>query len=106
MGAPIIAHLKKGNSTPTMRRMKPSPMTLGGVPMGVASPPMEAENDVISMSAVAKRGLSSTPPSRRSYRNARMLRPMANIMAVVAVFDIQAEVKAVTAPKANRMRLG
>ena len=66
MGAPIIVHLKNGNSTPTMRRMKPSPMTFGGVPMGVASPPIDAENDVISISAVAYRGLSSTPPSRRS----------------------------------------
>src|SRR5215203_6909445 len=32
--------------------------------------------------------------------------PMANIIAVVAVFEIQAEMKAVTAPKAKRRRLG
>ncbi len=35
-----------------------------------------------------------------------MLMPMANIMAVVAVLEIQAERKAVTAPKPNKMRLG
>jgi hypothetical protein len=32
--------------------------------------------------------------------------PMANIIAVVAVFEIHAEMKAVTAPKAKRMRAG
>jgi hypothetical protein len=31
---------------------------------------------------------------------------MANIMAVVAVLEIQADMQAVTAPKANRMRVG
>ena len=33
-------------------RMKPRPMTFGGVPMGVARPPTDAANDVISISAV------------------------------------------------------
>ena len=33
--------------------MNPSPITFGGVPTGVASPPIEAANDVISISAVA-----------------------------------------------------
>jgi hypothetical protein len=32
--------------------------------------------------------------------------PMANIMAVVAVLEIHAEINAVTAPKANKIRLG
>ena len=32
--------------------------------------------------------------------------PMANIIAVVAVLEIHAEIKAVTAPKANKIRLG
>jgi hypothetical protein len=53
MGVPIIAHLKKGNSTPMSWRMKPRPMTFGGVPMGVASPPMEAANEVINIRPVA-----------------------------------------------------
>src|SRR5215207_9478068 len=35
-----------------------------------------------------------------------MAMPMANIIAVVAVFEIHAEMKAVTAPKAKRMREG
>ena len=53
MGAPIMTHLKNGNSTPTMLRMNPKPITLGGVPIGVAKPPIEAANDVISIRPVA-----------------------------------------------------
>ena len=52
-GTPISIHWKNGTSTPSCTRMKPRPMTLGGVPTGVASPPIEAANDVISISAVA-----------------------------------------------------
>ena len=32
--------------------------------------------------------------------------PMANIIAVVAVFEIQPEINAVTAPNANKILLG
>lgn len=53
MGTPISIQRKKGISTPSWERMKPSPMTFGGVPTGVARPPIQAANDVISMSAVA-----------------------------------------------------
>ncbi len=50
-GTPMRHHLKNGISTPTSERMKPMPMTLGGVPTGVASPPTEAANEIISISA-------------------------------------------------------
>ena len=53
VGTPNSIHLKNGNSVPVSCRMNPRPMTLGGVPMGVASPPTEAAKDVISISAVA-----------------------------------------------------
>jgi hypothetical protein len=87
--------------------MKPMPMTLGGVPTGVARPPIDAANEVISISAVGKAGLRRIPVSRsESRRKARMARPMVNIIAVVAVFEIQAEIDAVTAPNANRIRRG
>ena len=33
--------------------MNPRPITFGGVPIGVASPPIEAANDVISINPVA-----------------------------------------------------
>ena len=38
--------------------------------------------------------------------NARIAIAIAYIMAVVAVFEIHAEMEAVTAPKAKRMRVG
>jgi hypothetical protein len=43
--------LKKGISTPAIERMKPMPMTFGGVPTGVASPPTDADHEIISISA-------------------------------------------------------
>jgi hypothetical protein len=52
-GTPISIQRKKGISTPSCERMKPSPIRLGGVPTGVARPPIEAANDVINMSPVA-----------------------------------------------------
>src|SRR5436305_1354408 len=82
-------------------------MMFGGVPIGVARPPMEAANEVISIRPVAYRRWIGLPPAcSLSNRKARIARPMANIIAVVAVLEIQAEMKAVTAPKANRMRPG
>ena len=49
----------------------------------------------------------ATPPARcLSNRKARIARPIVYIIAVVAVLEIQADMNAVTAPKANRMRLG
>lgn len=67
---PIIIHVKNGNSVPLSCLMKPSPITLGRVPIGVARPPMDAAKHVI---------------------------------AVVAVFDVHAEMDAVTAPKAKEL---
>ncbi len=52
IGTPISIQRKNPMSTPSWERMKPSPIRFGGVPTGVASPPMDAANDVISMSAL------------------------------------------------------
>jgi hypothetical protein len=52
-GTPIMHHLKNGNSIPSALRMYPNPMMFGGVPIGVASPPIDAEKLVISISPVA-----------------------------------------------------
>ena len=72
--------------------MKPRPIRLGGVPIGVASPPIDAANDVISMSAVAYcREMRGPPSFSCSKRKPRIDIPIANIMAVVAVLEIQAE---------------
>ena len=50
-GTPTRHHWKKGISIPSSERMKPIPMTLGGVPTGVASPPTDAAYEIISISA-------------------------------------------------------
>jgi hypothetical protein len=80
-------------------------MTLGGVPTGVARPPIEAANEVISISAVAYCGAIALRPSG-ARSAARIDNPIPNIMAVVAVLEIQPEIIAVTAPNANSIRLG
>ena len=43
-GMPTRHHSKKEMSTPSCWRIKPRPIRFGAVPIGVASPPMEAEN--------------------------------------------------------------
>jgi hypothetical protein len=45
-------------------------------------------------------------PRASPKKKARIDIPMPNIIAVVAVFEIQPDMKAVTAPYARRMRLG
>ncbi len=81
------------------------PIRLGGVPTGVASPPTDAANEVISMSAVAYRGsIRTSVPDVLSAP--RIERPIPNIIAVVAVLEIHAEMSAVARPKASRIRLG
>ena len=52
-GTPISNHWKNVISTPSWDRMKPMPIRFGGVPTGVASPPTEAANEVMSIKAVA-----------------------------------------------------
>src|SRR6186997_368538 len=103
-GTPISIHLRKLMSTPSWERMNPIPLTLGGVPTGVARPPIEAANEVISISAVGYRGSTASDWDLRMA--ARIDRAIPNIMAVVAVFEIHQEISAVTAPKASRIRLG
>jgi hypothetical protein len=99
---------------------------LGGVPTGVASPPTEAPNDVISIMPKAKRraardrggagslvggaagsaavGGADTPAVGGPCRSpapvtwAAIASPIGYIIAVVATLLIQAERKVVTAP--------
>ena len=105
IGIPISNHWKKVTSTPSGERMNPIPIRLGGVPTRVVSPPIEAANEVISISALAYRG-SRSAPAARERRAARIESPMPNIIAVVAVLEIQAEMSAVAAPKATRILAG
>ena len=57
------------------------------------------------MTPVAYLGsMTSRCPGR--WRAARIESPIPNIMAVVAVFEIHAEMNAVTPPNARRMRAG
>ena len=87
------------------------PIRLGGVPTGVARPPTEAPNDVISIIPMANRaaagdraGAGPPPAAGSSSRSpepttcAAIARPIGYIIAVVATLLIQAEMKVVTAP--------
>ncbi len=84
-------------------------MRLGGVPTGVARPPTEAPNDVISIIPMANRaagdrpgagapGVGSSPRSPAPTTCAAIARPIGYIIAVVATLLIQAEMNVVTAP--------
>ena len=58
IGTPIRHHSKNVTSIAapslvTSFRMKFNPITFGGVPIGVASPPIDAANEVISINPVA-----------------------------------------------------
>ncbi len=70
-------------------------MRLGGVPTGVPMPPIEDENDVISIIAIANRAnaLSCLRPRPISASTAS---PRGNIIAVVAVLLIHMEITQVT----------
>ena len=105
-GTPNSIHLRKLILICNSCWMKPRPITFGGVPMGVARPPIEAAKLVIRASPVAYRRSSCPPPVAGPYRNRRIETPIASIMAVVAVFEIHADNPAVTSPNASRMRLG
>ncbi len=53
IGTPIAIHWKKSMWTCVMRSIMPMPIRFGGVPTGVAMPPIEAPNEVISIIAMA-----------------------------------------------------
>ena len=55
-GAPIRHHSKKLMWTPSCSRMKASPITFGGVPIGVARPPIDAANATQRNKPVANSG--------------------------------------------------
>ena len=64
------------------------PIRFGGVPTGVAMPPIDAPNDVISIMPSAKRRTAACWPVAVRCRWAMIDRPIGNIIAVVAVLLI------------------
>jgi len=76
--------------------MKPIPIRLGGVPTGVARPPIEAAKAVESKSRVPYCGLSC-PFRGCDSRKLRIETPIGNIIAVVAVLLIHIDRLPVTA---------
>ena len=69
----------------------PLPIKLGGVPIGVPMPPIDAPNAAINIIAVAKLRLV-TSDSRPLVRCATIDSPIGNIIAVVAVLLIHIEI--------------
>src|SRR5918993_1559746 len=82
-GTPISIHWKNVMSTPEIRSSMPMPIRFGGVPTGVAIPPTEAPNAVISIIAIAK--LRTFTPVRA--RCATIESPIGNIIAIDAVHE-------------------
>ena len=88
--------------TCAMRSSMPMPIRFGGVPTGVAMPPTEAPNDVISISR--QRELPHRVPRRlrraapRASGALTIDSPIGNIIAVVAVLLIHIESAVATPP--------
>ena len=85
-------------------------MRLGGVPIGVRTPPIEQAYAVISMSPVAYlyscRSISRPFAANISLIDVKSPRQIGNIMAAVAVFDTHPEQSAAARPTARNIRLG
>ena len=96
-GTPTSIHWKNEMFTWAMRSSMPLPMRLGGVPIGVPIPPIEAPNAAINIMAVAKLRLPISD-SRPLVRCATIDSPIGNIIAVVAVLLIHIEMPVATAP--------
>ncbi len=88
IGTPIAIHEKNGTSTPVSRRRKPIPIRLGGVPTGVAMPPIDAPNDADRRSAAPNR----CEPCPCVSSPARSDSPIGSIIATVAVLLIHIEI--------------
>ena len=78
--------------------INPRPIRFGSVPTGMPRPPIDAANAVINISAVPNAG-----GIRLSLRIASEI---GNIIAVVAVLDIDNEMKAVAIPNAASSHFG
>ena len=84
--------------------IRPMPIRFGGVPIGVKSPPRDAAYAIISISAEAKRRGGAAP--RAGSMAASTDCAIGSIIAVVAVFEIQAETNAVVRPSPTKARSG
>ena len=108
--APQVIHWKNEMCTSAMVPRKPIMMRLGGVPMGVRTPPIDAPYAVMSMRPVAYLYvfMSTSRPARENIWRMASSRPTESgtIMAAVAVFETQPEHRAVAAPMARKMRVG
>jgi hypothetical protein len=80
----------------------PMPIRFGGVPTGVAMPPIDAPNAVMSIITNANWRAPAMPLRARC---ATIDRPIGNIIAVVAVLLIHIDRTVVTAPNMMRMRV-
>ena len=88
MGAPTNIHSKKEISISGITwRILLSPMMLGGVPMGVARPPIDAAKAFDSNSTAPKPGARRRPPACASSTD-NTDTPIGNIIATVAVLLI------------------
>ncbi len=73
-------------------------MRFGGVPTGVAIPPIDAPKDVMSIIAIANLRSDSSPPDAPRRSCATIETPIGNIIAVVAVLLIHIEMTVATNP--------
>ena len=110
-GTPIAHQARNDTSTPSSLRMKARPMRFGGVPIGVARPPMLEAKATASINPVAKRGSSLGPAGDASREAAcsmaaRIPAAIATIIAVVAVLEMKALIVAETSATAARIRPG
>ena len=87
--------------------MKASPITFGGVPIGVAKPPIDAANATQRNNPVANSGLGQqfafVPASSTAES---MPATIATIIAVVAVLEIKALTTPDTTATASMIRIG
>ena len=106
-GSPMAHQPGKEISTPSWLRMKPSPIRLGGVPIGVASPPSDEAKATQSKSPVAKPRAGGRPDRREASSTAVMIPDtIASIIAVVQVLERKPLASMQTTATAARMRPG
>ena len=102
IGTPSTIQWKNVTWMPVRRSSMPMPIRFGGVPTGVPMPPIEAPNDVISITTSANWRAPAAPPRARC---AHIDSPMGYIIAVVAVLLIHIERSMVIPPNTSRMRV-
>jgi hypothetical protein len=100
-GTPSTIQCTNVTWIPANRSSIPMPIRFGGVPTGVATPPIDAPNDVISIVTSASCRAPAVP--RRAWC-VTTDSPIGNIMAVAAVLLIHIESSSVIPPYTTRMR--